>query len=438
MSEDLQDALSSGPRTAAELQATLGISQPTLSRLLATRVAEVCRLGRARATRYAWRRWVNGLAPSQPLYRVTHAGQVARIGTLQVLQGGFWFDDIEQPVASQWFDGLPWFLADMRLQGFLGQRFVRQLAGMGLPENLGDWQDDHALVALACRGEDALGNLILGDVSLTRWQETAGGDVIALADRAAHYPRLAQAALAGEATGSSAGGEQPKFTAMVDEHAPCAVIVKFSEAISSGVGRRWADLLIAEHHALTIMAAAGQPAAQTEILEAGDRVFLQARRFDREGLRGRSGLISLGAIDDEFVGRRQSWLDTAEALVQQRRLSPQSLARVAWQQAFAMLIGNTDRHFGNLSVCYEGRWPAEVAPAYDMLPMLDAPVRGELPERAFAPLLPLICGEAIARDAAAVAVRFWQRVAEDARISSAYRAMAVERVHLVAACMAAQ
>jgi len=435
MSEDLQDALSSGPRTAAELQATLGISQPTLSRLLATRPAEVCRLGRARATRYAWRRTVHGLAPSQPLYRVTHAGQVVRIGSLQVLQGGFWFDDAEQPTASQWFDGLPWFLADMSPQGFLGQRFVRQLAGMGLPEGLSDWQDDHALVALACRGEDALGNLILGEESLTRWQETAATDVIALFDRAAHYPRLAQAALAGDATGSSAGGEQPKFTAMVGEHAPCAVIVKFSELISSPVGRRWADLLVAEHHALAVMAAADQLSAQTDILEASGRVFLESRRFDRAGLRGRSGLISLGAIDDEFVGRRQSWLDTAEALAQQGRLSSESVTRIAWQQAFAMLIGNTDRHFGNLSVCYEGRWPAEVAPAYDMLPMLDAPVRGELPERVFAPVLPLICGDVIARDAAEAAVQFWRRVTEDARISPEYRACAAERERLVLQCL---
>lgn len=429
MSEDLQDALSSGPRTAAELQATLGISQPTLSRLLATRSAQVCRLGRARATRYAWRRDVRGLAPSQPLYRVTPGGQITRIGTLQILRGGYWFDDIEQPAASQWFDGLPWFLADMRPQGFLGQRFVRQLAGMGLPDNLNDWQDDHALVALACRGEDALGNLILGDASLTRWQETTRDDAIALTDRAAQYPRLAQAALAGDATGSSAGGEQPKFTAFVGEQ---AVIVKFSESISSAAGRRWADLLIAEHHALAVMAEAGQPAAQTDIIEADGRVFLEVQRFDRSGLRGRSGLISLGAIDDEFVGRRQSWLDTAQTLTQQRRLSPQSLARVAWQQAFAMLIGNTDRHFGNLSVRYEGRWPAEVAPAYDMLPMLDAPVRGELPERVFAPLLPLMCGETIARDAAQAAALLWQRVAGDTRVSAAYRTCAAERALAVA------
>lgn len=136
--------------------------------------------------------------------------------------------------------------------------------------------------------------------------------------------------MAGEAAGSSAGGEQPKFTAMVGEGVPYAVIVKYSEAVSSPVGRRWADLLIAEHLVLAVMVVAGQPAAQTDIIEAGDRVFLQARRFDRESLRERSGLISLGAIDDEFVGRLQHWLDTAEALAQQGRLSAGSVARVAW------------------------------------------------------------------------------------------------------------
>ncbi len=38
-----------------------------------------------------------------------------------------------------------------------------------------------------------------------------------------------------------------------------------------------------------------------------------------------------------------------------------------------MLIGNTDRHFGNVTLFdrYEG--PFELAPAYDMLPMLFAP-----------------------------------------------------------------
>lgn len=38
-----------------------------------------------------------------------------------------------------------------------------------------------------------------------------------------------------------------------------------------------------------------------------------------------------------------------------------------------MLIANTDRHFGNVTLFdrYEG--PFELAPAYDLLPMLFAP-----------------------------------------------------------------
>lgn len=427
MRDALQEALMSGPKTAAELQARLGISQPTLSRLLKAQHADIYRLGRARATRYAWRRRVQALSSSQPIYRVSRDGRIQLLGELHVLRGGYWFEDQESPAASQWFDGLPWFLTDMRPQGFLGQRFAHQLSDLGLPESLRDWQDDHALIALACRGEDALGNLLLGEQSLKRWQAMTSPEVIALADRARRYPSLAQAALAGEIADSSAGGEQPKFTAWIDEQAPSAVIVKFSESIHTPLGRRWADLLIAEHHALATMVEAGQQAALSEIVEADDRVFLEVRRFDREALRGRSGLISLGAIDDEFVGRRRHWLETTELLVAQGRLSTDSATRVAWQQAFAILIANTDRHFGNVSVRHEGCWPAEVAPAYDMLPMLDAPVRSELPERELLPVLPLVCGDSIAHDAAMAARRCWQHIAADERVSAGYRAIAATR-----------
>lgn len=132
----LQEALMSGPKTAAELQARLGISQPTLSRLLKAQHADIYRLGRARATRYAWRRRVQALSSSQPIYRVSRDGRIQLLGELHVLRGGYWFEDQESPAASQWFDGLPWFLTDMRPQGFLGQRFAHQLSDLGLPESL--------------------------------------------------------------------------------------------------------------------------------------------------------------------------------------------------------------------------------------------------------------------------------------------------------------
>ncbi len=65
-----------------------------------------------------------------------------------------------------------------------------------------------------------------------------------------------------------------------------------------------------------------------------------------------------------------------------------------------------------------------MAPVYDMLPMAYAPVRGvELPARVYAPKMPLP-GEQPAWNAAAQAARvFWQRAAEDARISAGFRAV---------------
>ncbi|QTW19162.1 HipA domain-containing protein [Comamonas kerstersii] len=46
--------------------------------------------------------------------------------------------------------------------------------------------------------------------------------------------------------------------------------------------------------------------------------------------------------------------------------------------AFRQLIANTDRHYGNVSLLWNGkRW--ELAPCYDMLPMHFMPVQGEVP-----------------------------------------------------------
>ena len=43
--------------------------------------------------------------------------------------------------------------------------------------------------------------------------------------------------------------------------------------------------------------------------------------------------------------------------------------------AFSELIGNTDRHFENISILFpQGRSRAQVAPAYDILPMQYAPI----------------------------------------------------------------
>lgn len=75
---------------------------------------------------------------------------------------------------------------------------------------------------------------------------------------------------------------------------------------------RWADLLIAEHTALTILHNAGIVAARSEPVRLEQngttRQFLIVQRFDREGAGGRRGIVSLRMLDAEFVGSHsQRW-----------------------------------------------------------------------------------------------------------------------------------
>ena len=76
--------------------------------------------------------------------------------------------------------------------------------------------------------------------------------------------------MAGEVVGSSAGGEQPKFCAFVDgKHR----LVKFTEPVTNANSERWADLLLAEHLALTTLADAGIAATHSEIVQLEQRTF---------------------------------------------------------------------------------------------------------------------------------------------------------------------
>lgn len=71
---------------------------------------------------------------------------------------------------------------------------------------------------------------------------------------------------------------------------------------------------------------------------------------------------------------------------------------------FWKLIGNTDMHDGKLAF----RPGLTLAPAYDMLPMAYAPMRGgERPNRDFSSALPLPAEASIWTRAAEAAVNFW-------------------------------
>lgn len=430
MEDRLFPFLMAGPRTAAEIAERLAVSQPTVSRLLARHTPPVIALGRGRAVRYGLRRAIRALQGDLPVYRIDTDGRASEIGLLAVLHGGVWYQSLDGGTSAV-HDDLPWFLDDMRPQGFIGRALATGAEDLGLPARLSDWSTDQSLYWMAQRGEDAVGNLIVGAESLRRLQAQAAPAQVSRAD----YPALAAAALAGEVGGSSPGGEQPKFTALVADadSNPRPVLVKFSEPLDTPSGRRWADLLIAESLAADCIGAAGIAAARSRAFEAGGRMFLEVERFDRIGLHGRQGLISLAAVDDQFVGGRAGWHPSALALVGQRRLSAEDADRIAWLSAFGALIANSDMHFGNLSLLFDGGWPLRLAPSYDMLPMLYAPQRGEVRDPPFEPRSPLTRALDQGRAAQPVAVQFWQRLAADARVTPAFRAIAAANAERVAA-----
>jgi hypothetical protein len=430
---------------AASLMRALGIgSQAALSRLVTRAGAQVVPIGRARARRYAAARDIRGLGVEVPLFRIDRHGTLTRIASIHPFAPGSFF--VDGPANPRWmrghqgdgvFDGLPICLMDQRPQGFLGRTFARRHAPLGLPDKPETWSDDDCIVALARAGEDGIGDLILGDESARRLYANWAIEPtdIPPAERTDIYPALAEEAIDGVTPGSSAGGEQPKFGAIVGGgSSPVHVLVKFSPADDSAAARRWKDLLICEHLALQTLRVHEFPAVESELLESGPRVFLQTTRFDREGARGRRPVVTLFSMNGEYVGMPPAtghWSDAAERLQRDRWILPSTLAQIRDLQTFGQFIANTDMHFGNLSFIPEGDGPMTLAPTYDMLPMGYAPVNNELPPRQYRAPLPEPGEEGAWFRAGERGIEYWQSVARDLRVSEPFRLLASENATII-------
>ena len=423
-----------GPMTAQALAATAGVDRSRISRALASLGAPIIRLGVTRGVRFALRRRVRGLSDTFPLRRIDAQGRVHDWAELTALHGGWrvtWASATSVPAWSGrmlglggWSEGFPFFLGDVRPQGYLGRAVARRLpAVLGLSSDPRDWGDDATLVFLASEGDDLPGDLIVGDAPLARHQARRFASIAGLAEvaRAECYPALARETQADGPVGSSVEGEQPKFLARLDRPAGNAqpVIVKFTDTLTSPTGRRWADLLAAEAQALAILHAAGETDAAPRIFDTAGRRFLELDRFDRVGPHGRRGVVTLRSLHEAFGSAdTNDWVVAAAELLRDELIMPETLRSIRRRHAFGGLIGNTDMHFANLAFWFDDTVPFRLAPAYDMLPMQWAPAAGgELVPQTLHLRPPLPAHEADWLIAAGWAGEFWSRVAADDRIS---------------------
>jgi hypothetical protein len=435
VSDLLRARLARGVASSTELQRALKISQATLSRAIAGLTSHIVRIGSGRSTRYALRRDLPQIGSSWPVVEIDSEGEPSALGTLHALSGGQYWFAASVAKQSDISDGLPFFLQDLWPQGFNGRTLPKRFSELGLPERISDWNDAHVLLYLSQRGEDAIGNVMIGDESLRRYlrrfQEAPAN--IDSRERGHQYPILADSAVAGAPAGSSAGGEHPKFTADVADHDVCRhVLVKFSPARTDRVSQRWSDLLIAEHVASKTLVEIGVPSAATELVVAGNRMFLEVDRFDRVGRRGRIGISSLAAVVDHYIGERRNWISAAESLKAAGKTSAQDVEAIRRAATFGRLIGNTDMHFGNLSFFLSLGRRLSLAPIYDMLPMMYAPAAGEeLPDRSFETALPDAGNLSIWNSVAEAAEGYWRQVASHPLISAEFAVRALQNAETI-------
>ena len=426
---------------AAEVVASLGVSRATLMRAVRAAGPEVLTIGHARRTFYAARRRLRGSADPLPVCQIDERGASEQVGYLNLAYpDGTVFElnsplnwPLDQSMRDGWCDGLPYFLQDLRPDGFLGRQFARAHAHvLLLGEDPRQWSDDDALYAISLLGADQSGNFIVGDGALRLWLDQIQQPTVCLQEAQVPqtYIERAERAMRAGDPGSSAAGEFPKFTALRSSNGePTHVLVKFSGSDNSAGTQRWSDLLICEHLAAqTLTTVPGLTAARTSILQAGNRTFLEAVRFDRHGSRGRSALCSWAAFNHSWFGLGgRPWTEGAVKLLDRELIDRDTAQAITRLWHFGQLIGNTDMHDGNLSFRPGAAGTAPrllLAPAYDMLPMLYAPQRGvELPTVSFTPRLPLPAEREAWRDAATAADHFWSQSANDARISAEFRAI---------------
>ncbi|NOR42086.1 MAG: phosphatidylinositol kinase, partial [Gammaproteobacteria bacterium] len=314
----VREYLERGAATSREIQAATSLGQTAVSRQIRGMGGSVIRFRRDGALRYALTRTAFGGDDKLPLATVdAHGNTVLTAFVRPLAHGGFYIEP--EPGMTRLllgvdgtglYDDLPYFLEDLRPQGFIGRQIASDLSsqGGGFPDDPRRWSSEHIGRYLISNGEDLPGNFKFGQQALSRVRRPL------VTNEAANYPALADNVMKGDIAGSSAGGEHPKFTAYCGKRSS-HVIVKFSPKGDDATARRWRDVLLTEFHATEALHAEGFPATEAKVIELDDRIFLESQRFDRSNEYGRISMVSLLSIDAEFVANQTNWLPSMHGLL---------------------------------------------------------------------------------------------------------------------------
>ena len=167
--------------------------------------------------------------------------------------------------------------------------------------------------------------------------------------------------------GTSLGGTRPKASVMNDEGLLC--VAKFPSRNDDY------DVGLWEHHSHLLAKEAGVVAAETSVIETGEKYHaLLSKRFDRtaEGRRKHfaSALTLLGLTDGCDAKTGNGYLDIVDFILQNCCDVEQNLRQLYRRVAFNIAIGNSDDHFRNHGFLLTPRgWT--LSPAYDMNPTLN-------------------------------------------------------------------
>lgn len=349
-----------------------------------------------------------------PIFQVLQDGTNRHLGewrhearTLVLVNSGF---PLLGPGEHRLAGELPWVFWDMCPAGFLGRAFQRQFPELSLQQEPRLWSSAECLRALTLRGHDLSGNLLVGDESLERWRRDVADrqshrhhSVPVTLEDGAHAIEIAPNHLdidvdawlaqeGGEASPSSLGGERPKL--LVTRLDGAAALIKYSPPVDTPMGRRWSDLLAAEHECAQTLAAAGLAAVASSLAfrpesSGGARRVLVIERYDRLRGFGRRGAVTLYWYAMDRLGDvTLPAPDVIRTLVDDGHLPAGAHSSVALVHEFSRAIGNDDAHLGNYGLTLDDGGKASLAPFYDVLPMALAPRHDELPDARLRPIEP--------------------------------------------------